>query len=106
MKLRNLFAPGNSSPENEEELCCGKHAVCKKIQPVRTVSDPVEYYDDEELDVFKNRPSSSYSEDEIAQFAEIFHTLWKSDIPGWLVSLHRRNIELPNSLKTSLSINH
>jgi hypothetical protein len=68
MKLKNLFAPdrsaSHSSMEDEVAFCCGKHAVCEKMKAVQAVNEPVEYYDDEELDIFKNRPSDSYSENE------------------------------------------
>ncbi|MDR0863739.1 MAG: phospholipase [Candidatus Symbiothrix sp.] len=104
MKLKNLFA---SEPEPrrdpfsslDSEVCCGKHIFCQKDLLLKAARHPVEYYDDEELDEFKNRPSDSYTEEETGQFAEILHTLWESDVPGWICSLQLRGIELPDELK-------
>jgi len=102
MNLKNLFEsdrslPGLPQPE-EEEFCCGKHAECKKLSLIRPLQEPIEYYDDEELDVFKNRASDSYTDPEVAQFADILHSMWETDIPGWLISLQRRNIDFPEQL--------
>jgi hypothetical protein len=104
--LKDLFAtdkyaPGSSPFDDEEDICCGKHEFCKK-KPTPKVFQQPEYYDDEELDIFKNRSSDSYTTDEIEQFAEIFHTLWESDVPGWIISLQSRCIELPNPLKDEI----
>jgi hypothetical protein len=100
MQLKNLFASDNSfsGSSSEEEFCCGKHEICEKSRVIQTFKKTVEYYDDEELDVFKNRSGDSYSDEEVEQFAEIFHTMWKSDLPGWLSSLRARNIQPPNQL--------
>jgi hypothetical protein len=102
MKLKNLFEsdrslPGLPQPE-EEEFCCGKHAECKKLSLVRPLQKAIEYYDDEELDVFKNRTPDSYTDHEVEQFAEVLHTMWETDIPGWLISLQHRNIKPPEQL--------
>jgi hypothetical protein len=104
MKLKNLFAPGSDDVKNpfaslDSEVCCGKHEFCRKEAMLQAFQNPVEYYDDEELDIFKNRSSDSYSGDEIEQFTEILHTLWEADVPGWINSLQLRGIELPDSLK-------
>jgi hypothetical protein len=105
MKLKNLFASdpsgSNTSMEEEAEFCCGKHAICKKNLPPRSSPDPVEYYDDEELDVFKNRSADTYTEEETEQFMEIFKSLWITDVLDWKNSLHLRGIELPVSLQSN-----
>ena len=44
--------------------CCGQHAVCEKESLLAAVSRQIEYYDDEELDRFKGRPSDAYTEEE------------------------------------------
>ncbi|MDR2087606.1 MAG: phospholipase [Dysgonamonadaceae bacterium] len=104
MKLKNLFATDSpvsqiSMEEGDAEFCCGKHAICKKSLPPRPSPNPVEYYDDEELDVFKGRSADTYTAKETEQFMEIFRTMWASDLPGWLTSLRLREIELPYSLQ-------
>lgn len=104
MKLKNLFSsdtrpPGDPFAREEQDGCCGQHAYCLKDRKRPDLSDPVEYYDDDELDAFQGRSSGSYSEDEITRFAEILHTMLETDIPGWIRSLQLRGIELPDCLK-------
>ena len=57
------------------------------------------YYDDEELDVFKGRPSDSYTDEEVEQFSEVLYTLQEVEVAGWLRSLQLRGINLPDALK-------
>ena len=104
MKLRNLFASDKqeNKPEStlpEEAICCGKHEVCEKEELLKALQKKIEYFDDEELDIFKGRSSASYTEEEIGEFAEVLHTMWESDVPDWLRSLQLRGIELPDRLK-------
>jgi hypothetical protein len=110
MKLKNLFASDTENIQDpflqeDSEGCCGKHEICQKGRILKKMQDPVEYYDDEELDIFKDRSSNSYNEEEIALFAEILHTLWETDVPDWIHSLQLRGIELPDSLKVALTHN-
>ncbi|GHT86599.1 hypothetical protein FACS18947_6560 [Bacteroidia bacterium] len=79
--------------------CCGLHKDCEKERLPDSESQAIEYYDDDELDVFKSRSSDSYSFEEIEQFREILYTLWESDVPGWLYSLQMRGVEIPDNLK-------
>jgi len=107
MKLKNLFASDRqkSIPEDtppEDLSCCGEHEVCEKEELLKAFRKKVEYYDDEELDVFKGRASNAYTEKETEAFAEVLHTMWESDVPGWLRSLHLRGVELPDQLKDEI----
>jgi hypothetical protein len=103
MKLKNLFAKDSSSlyssMDGDNEFCCGKHVICKKSLPPRPARNTVEYFDDEELDVFKGRSADTYTEEEIRQFEQIFETLWKTDVSDWANSLSLRGIELPRSIQ-------
>ena len=74
------------------------HAVCERIGGNAAGEKP-EYYDDEELDRFADRPSDSYDEAEEDEFREVLYTMWESDVPGWVHSLGLRRINLPDSLK-------
>jgi hypothetical protein len=103
MKLKNLFTSDTENtrdPFSSEDSgnCCGRHEICQKNQVRKAVQNPIEYYDDEELDIFKNRSPHSYTEDEVALFTEILHSMWKTDVPGWLASLQQRGIALPDKL--------
>ena len=50
--------------------CCGQHEVCEKDSLLAAVSKKVEYYDDEELDLFIGRKGNAYTEDETELFRE------------------------------------
>ena len=109
MKLKNLFQPDTSPPgdpfaREEPDACCGRHAFCQKGLSLKNASQPAEYYDDEELDIFAGYSSHSYNEEEVEQFAEILHTLLDPDISGWIHSLQLRGIELPDALKEEFLI--
>lgn len=82
----------------ESGECCGQHEVCEKDTLINTTIQ-AEYYDDEELDLFKNRDPESYTEEEIKQFEEVFYTLKEYDVSGWLKSLQIREVNLPTSIK-------
>ena len=62
----------------------------------------VEYYDDEELDRFRGRPSNGYNEEEVEEFREIMYTCKEDEVAGWSRSLQLRGIELPDELKDEL----
>jgi hypothetical protein len=84
--------------------CCGLHHVCEKNLPRETtIREVVEYYDDEELDVFCGYTPDAYSEEDIAQFHEILDTMLEPDIPGWLRSLQLRGIPFPPVLENEVS---
>ena len=79
--------------------CCGKHAVCEKDQLLEAFTQPIEYFDDEELDAYKGHEADQYSAEEIEQFEEIMTTMREDEVPSWLHSLQLRGINLPNELK-------
>jgi hypothetical protein len=83
----------------ENDYCCDLHEFCGIIPSTNSESPVIEYYDDEELDVFRHYPSDAYTAEEIEQFREILYTLLRTDISGWIHSLHLREINLPDILK-------
>ncbi|GHU67383.1 hypothetical protein FACS189413_02040 [Bacteroidia bacterium] len=108
MNLKNLFQrdtrpPGDPFAREADEGCCGQHQFCQKELLLQVTGQSIEYYDDEELDVFKNRASDCYSEEETGQFAEVLHTMLPADVPGWIVSLQLREIELPGALREEVT---
>ena len=82
--------------------CCGQHQIGEKESLLAAVSKQIEYYDDEELDRFKGRPSDGYSEEEIEEFRDILYSMQEVDVAGWSRSLQLRGIELPDELKDEL----
>lgn len=82
--------------------CCGQHEICEKESLLAAVSKGIEYYDDEELDRFRGRPSDSYREEEVEEFREVMYTCQEDEVAGWSRSLQLRGIELPDELKDEL----
>ena len=62
-------------------------------------TEPVEYFDDEELDAFRNRAADSYTAEEEEAFREVFYTMFPREVPDWLRSLQLRGVELPEGLR-------
>ena len=93
-----------SAPEivEADAECCGQHETCEKESLLAAVSKNIEYYDDEELDRFRGRPSDSYNDNEIEEFREIMYTCQEDEVAGWSRSLQLRGIELPDELKDEL----
>ena len=88
--------------EAEDEECCGMHITCERDSLLASVSEKVEYYDDEELDRFAGRGQESYTDDEIEEFRDVLLTLLPEDIAGWGRSIQLRGIELPYPIKEEL----
>lgn len=84
---------------------CGldKHSCIKKCL-TRNKKTDITYYEDEELDAFRQRKADSYNEDEIESFRYVLTTMQRSDIAGWMCSLQQRGIELPVCLKEEVRI--
>lgn len=100
---------GNNEPNEQTQnaahdctTCSGEDDRCEQVCYMEAATRETEYYDDEELDVFKGRTADSYTEEEIEEFAEVLSTLQPSDAKGWARSLSLRQIELPNCLKDDL----
>lgn len=66
---------------------------------MEAATQPIEYFDDEELDRFRGKESSDYTEEESCEFAEVLHTMRQSEVKDWCRSLTLRGINLPNQLK-------
>lgn len=82
--------------------CCGMHITCEKDSLLATVSDKIEYYDDEDLDAYKGRTPDSYTDAETEEFRDVLLTLLPADIAGWGRSLQLRGIALPPAVKEEL----
>lgn len=101
---RKAAAEGVEEPAfNEpEEQCCGMHITCERDSLLASVSDKIEYYDDEELDAYIGRKADDYTDEEIEQFRDVLLTLLPKDIAGWGRSIQLRGIELPSPVKEEL----
>ena len=79
--------------------CNGESNKCEQECMMEAATKPIEYYDDEELDVFRGRPTDRYTDNEAALFAEVLYTMRPAEVRGWTRSLTLRGIDLPNQLK-------
>lgn len=105
-KQEKRLANGETDAIQEVQIpdaeCCGAHEICEKESLLSAVSKDIIYYDDEELDRFSGRRSDDYTDDETAEFSEIFYTLQDTDVAGWVRSLQLRNIAVPDGLKDEI----
>ena len=83
----------------EDFICCGQHAVCEKELLMKAAAEPIDYFDDEELDRFQGRTADAYTEAEEEEFREVLYTTLPQEVGDWLRSLQLRGIELPESLR-------
>ena len=82
--------------------CCGMHITCEKDSLLAAVSDRIEYFDDEELDIYRGRAPQDYTAAEAEQFRDALLTLLPDDIAPWARSLQLRGIELPSDVRDEL----
>ena len=82
--------------------CRGGHAKCEQDCMLEAATQPVEYYDDEELDTFRGRSSDNYTDSETEQFREVLYTMRPDEVAGWNRSLALRGINVPDQLKDEL----
>lgn len=90
-----------SKAEEVPEVCCGLHLVCEK-NSLSPMSDEIIYYEDEELDRFRERGKESYTPEETEEFRDILLTMLPEDVAGWSRSLQLRKIELPDEIREEL----
>ena len=84
------------------DTCNGDDTRCEQECMMEAATREVEYYDDEELDRFKGRPSDCFTDDEAELFREILMTMPQSDVKGWNRSLILRGINVPDQIKDEL----
>lgn len=80
-----------------DEECCGAHEICEVN--LKKISEEIVYFEDEELDTFREIPDDSYQDEAIEQFREVLYTLQQNEISDWLHSLELRKIAIPDVLK-------
>jgi len=87
--------PTPSGDDNNPQVCCGQHEICEQGLPRTTI----EYYDDEELDLYRDIAADQYDDKAVETFSEVLYTLQADEVSGWLHSLQLRGITLPDQLK-------
>ncbi len=99
---RRSLASTKNVPIDEDSICKGcsfKKENCLLEDLKEKFQHEIEYFDDEELDVFKGREKKSYSPREIEMFAEVLHTMRPDEVKDWICSLSQRGIKLPTELQ-------
>lgn len=91
-----------TAESESDQACCGMHITCEKDSLLASVSNEIEYFDDEELDRFRGRSADNYSEPEIEEFRDVLLTLLPDDIAPWGRSMQLRGITLPAPIKEEL----
>lgn len=79
--------------------CTDDNPSCEQLCMMKAATEPVEYFDDEELDEYRGRASNNYNEEETAQFAEVLETLRPYEVKAWNRSLILRGINMPDGIK-------
>ncbi len=77
-------------------------SLCHNECEEEEAKEEIIYFDDEELDTFRGKPSDQYSDEETEIFAEVLHTMHPEEVPQWLLSLQSRGIFPPDKLKDEL----
>lgn len=77
--------------------CCGAHAVCEK--GLKKADPNIDYFDDEELDAYRQIPADAYTDEQIEAFREVMYTLRPEEVEDWLISLEKRELQLPEILR-------
>lgn len=81
------------------DTCNGGNSKCEQECMMEAAIKEIEYYDDEELDLFRGRASDEYTDEEVEQFSEVLYTMKPEEVGGWNRSLILRGINLPDQLK-------
>lgn len=97
---KNENGEDEASAEPLEE-CCGAHEVCE-TDLINKMSEEIFYYEDEELDAYKNFEENDFNDDHIDEFREVLYSLKENEMEGWLRSLELRKIELPSIIKSEV----
>lgn len=81
--------------ESSEGVCCGRHVVCEKGY------DSL-YFEDEELDRFKERDENDYTDEEVEEFRQVLYTMKEEEVSTWVKCLGSRGIALPQQVKDEI----
>lgn len=82
--------------------CNGENSKCEQECMMEAATKPIEYFDDEELDKYRHRPSDCYTDDEAEEFAEVMYSMNPDEVKDWNRSLILREINVPNQIKDEL----
>lgn len=84
--------------------CNGNDPRCEQECMMEAATKSIEYFDDEELDKFKERQSDSYTDDEAEMFREVLYTMKTEEVKDWCRSLTLRRVNLPDQVKDEVML--
>lgn len=102
VRRRGLPEADSGTAAAAPEECCGQHAVCERDSLLAGLDAQVEYFDDEELDVYIGRRADDYTDAETDEFRNVLLTLLPDDVAPWARSIQMRGIELPAPVREEL----
>ena len=103
--LSNKYSKKNPDNKEEEQAldipldCCGAHEICD-FDEMRMNPDEIVYFEDEELDNYQGIDAGKYNDQQIEEFRDVLYTLKGDEIKMWLLSIERRQIQLPTILRS------
>lgn len=77
---------------------CALHSMCPSEKILKSVNKEIVYYDDEELDSFKNKGENDYTNDEVEQWRDVLYTLKKNELLDWEQSVKKRGLVMPHAI--------
>lgn len=101
--IQTFINRGNRTDEEEHHhdgengVCCGRHTVCSHGYEKKDL-----YFDDEELDRFKDKPYNEYTDNDIEEFRNILYTMKREEVDLWVKCLEQRHIEIPEQIKDEI----
>ena len=102
-----LFSQGSEAADTVVtkatcDTCNGDDTRCEQECMREAATKDIEYYDDEELDRFRGRPSDCFTDEEAELFREILYTMPPGEAKGWNRSLILRGVNVPDQIKDEL----
>lgn len=82
--------------------CDGTNTKCEQECMMEAATKEIEYFDDEELDSYRSRPSDGYTDGEAEEFREVMYSMRQEEVKDWNRSLILRGISLPDQLKDEM----
>ena len=99
---RNSEEPDTIVTKATCNTCNGQDTRCEQECMLEAATKDIEYYDDEELDRFRGRPSDCFTDEEAELFREILYSMPPGEAKGWNRSLILRGINVPDQIKDEL----
>ena len=99
---RNSEEPDTIVTKTTCDTCNGQDTRCEQECMLEAATKDIEYYDDEELDRFRGRPSDCFTDEEAELLREILYSMPPGEAKGWNRSLILRGINVPDQIKDEL----